>query len=174
VFEARLETGSQQNTPAFITLDTRGSHLDFKGFFAAVDLLFRILKDSALLKKGVLIYLNHLIPYFSRISGYPVEDYPRLRNFVLMDIREKVKDHYGKLEALAEVLRENIRTLADIPRFVDLEELRAMVESEISTDLFHITFDSQRVVSYLAAIKELENKLYSNYNMVVMLHIKSL
>lgn len=174
VFEARLETGTQETSPPFITLEPQGTHLGLKEFSAPVDLPFRVLKDSALLKKGVLIYLDHLIPYFSRISGYPVADYPRLRNFVLKDIREKVKDHHAKLEAYAEVFRQNLHTQADIPLWVDLEELRAVMESEILTDLFRITFESRKVVSYLAAIKELENKLYSNYNTVVMLHIKSL
>jgi len=174
VCEAGLEAGTQEISPVFISLDSRGIQLDLRGFSAPGDLPFRVLKDSALLKKGVLIYLDHLIPYFSRISGYPVADYPRLREFVLKDIREKVKDHHAKLEAFAEVFRQNVHAQADIPLWVDLEELRAVMESEILADLFYFTFESQKVMSYLAAIKQLEDKLYSNYNTVVMLHIKSL
>jgi hypothetical protein len=137
------------------------------------DLLLRVLKDSVLLKKGISIYFNHLIPYFSRITGYPSKDYPNLKDIFLNDIKNKIIQHKEKLDELYQLFKNssNHKTIA---WHLNLEDLRDLIESEIYIDVLNITFDSDTALQYLQAIKELENKLYYNYNNIVMIYIESL
>ena len=90
-----------------------------------------MIKDTAFLKKGVEIYLGHLIPFFSRISKYPPRDYPGLKESLLEDVHGRIREHFDQLEGLYARIREETPSQSDIARFIDLEELRAMVESEI-------------------------------------------
>lgn len=85
------------NYPIYFSLET--SRVIFASLEVSIDdLLARVLKDSMLLKKGVAIYFNHLIPYFSRITRYPASDYPALKEIFLDDIKNKVIYHQHKLE----------------------------------------------------------------------------
>lgn len=134
----------------------------------------KLLKDSMLLKKGVHIYLGHLIPYFSRITKYSQKDYPQLKAVFLEDVRARVKEHYLNLEGLYERAKKEICAACDIVNFIDLEELRANIESEIYVEVFNIAFSDENIKPYLNAIKKLENRLYLNYNMIVICYVNSL
>jgi hypothetical protein len=126
------------------------------------------------LKKGIDIYLEHLIIFFSRISGYPQEEYPQLRESLLVDIHNRVKEHCAQLEELYEKIRNKTILQPEVAKYIDLEELRSIIESEIYIEIFRIAFSNESVMSYLNAIKNLEKRLYSNYNTVVLLYIHSL
>ena len=136
--------------------------------------LARTIRDCSLLKKGVAIYLKHLIPYFSRIGNYPETDYPLLRDTVLDEIRQHVLTNHDKLNNLCRNFAEHCKENEDIPKRLNLEELRAMVDSEISADIFAATFESGKTAIYISAIKELEKKLYSNFNVAVMIYLLAL
>jgi hypothetical protein len=138
------------------------------------EILNQVMKDLFLLKKGVLIYLNHLIPYFSRITLYPSEEYPMLKEFFLDDIRFKVKEHQEKLEALYDQALGGMHGQEEIARNLDLEEVRSLVESEIYLEILKTTFQSDAVMPYLNAIKALEDRLYLRYNSLVILYVQSL
>jgi hypothetical protein len=157
-----------------LSLYSREGRIDLKGFSPPEGLLHQAIKDSILLKKGILIYLGHLTPYFSRISEFPADEYKLLRGYLFEDIRVKIQGNEAKLEALYQKLGDACCSQADITGFVDLEELRSFMESEIYSNLFNITFDNALITQYIRAIKELEHKLYYNYNTIVMLFIKYL
>lgn len=140
----------------------------------AVKELLDVIKKTILLKKGIIIYLDRLIPYFSRMSDFPAAEYTQLREFFLADIQQQVLDHQKHLERMVERLKVELREPRDIPMAFDLEEIRSLIESEISIDLFRITFDNDKVTSYMHSIKELEKKLYTQYNYTVLLYIKAL
>ena len=57
---------------------------------------------------------------------------------------------------------------------VDLEKLRAATEGEIENDLFKATFSTPVIKPYIDAIRLLENKLYLNYNTLVLLYAEGL
>ncbi len=142
---------------------------------AALDeCILELFKDIILLKKGVSIYFKHLIPYFYRISGYSPKDYPHLKQMLLVDIQNNLAEHINKLTDLATKMRSTADLYHDIAKLLDLEHLREWVESEISLDLLLITLDSEAAGKYLIAIKELEKKLYANYNNLIMIYISSL
>lgn len=160
--------------PVFISFETSEISISLQDFPAMEDILVKVLKDSVLLKKGILIYLRHLIPYFSRITKYSPKDYPLLKEFMLDDVRNRILEHLQGLEAIYGDVCEKVRNPSEIPKFIDLESLRTLVESEIHQELFQIAFASESIKPYILAIKKLEKKLCYNYNTVVMIYIRSL
>ena len=128
----------------------------------------QMLRDIVLLKQGVLVYLKHLVPYSSRIANYPSESYPLLKEQVWKDIAEQIASNSRALEDLIRTIEKKCTNDDDIARVIDLEQLRVSIESEIYYDIFRLTFDSDMAIRYLAAIKELEGKLYSSYNAMLI------
>lgn len=157
-----------------IYLEPSGVHIDLGAYASIQDLLARTIQDAALLKRGVLIYLNHLIPYFSRIGDYPHKEYPKLKETFLKDMTERVEAHRAHLDSLRLEIRQNPALASDIVSYLDLEELREWMESEIPMGIMEMTFESEAAKPYLVAIKELEKRLYANYNALVMLFLRAL
>jgi hypothetical protein len=162
-----------------------------------VDMLFKLIKDSLILKQGILVYLKHLAPYFSRITDYSEKDYETLENFLFEDIKNRIKKNENSLKDLYVELENNIKKIEDISLILNLEDLRESMESEISIDLFLLAFNERlsrvelmklisqtkhpkqndpkyKYMNYLIAIKELEKRLYSNYNQIVLIYLKSI
>lgn len=162
------------HSPIAISTDNAGIVADMASIGSLPKYLEKIIQDCFLLKKGVSVYLKHLIPYFSRIGGYSEADYPLLKETLLVDIRNRVLSNHDMLYDLHRNLTAQSMEEDNIPKMLNLEELRAMVESEISSDIFAATFESEKIAPYISAIKELENKLYANYNVAVMIYLLSL
>jgi len=161
--------------PLYIEFDGDTSiGIDLQRFDSPLHIFSRLLKDAVLLKKGILIYLNHLIPYFSRIASYPAEHFPQLKELVLDDIKNKVAANRSKIEAIAEEAAQHTDYLENLSKYLDLDELRSVVESEIQYEVLKTALDTDSVLPYLDAIKELEKKLYANYNAIVMLYLRTL
>lgn len=171
---ALLSNKEPPSYPVFISVESGSVSVNLDDFQVRDDLLCTVIKDTAFLKKGVEIYLGHLIPFFSRISEYPPGDYPGLKESLLEDVHGRISEHFDQLEGLYARIREETPSQSDIARFIDLEELRAMVESEIYIEIFRIAFSNESVMPYLNAIKDLEKRLYFNYNTIVMLYVHSL
>lgn len=156
-------------------------------------LLIKLVKDSVILKEGILIYLKHLYPYFSRIVNYSHKDYHSL-HFIFDDIRNKIKKNAENLMSLY----ENLIQLSDpqkIPIVLNLEWFRENMEPEIILDLFLCTFGQLNsyeellsllkeskyetkhkadyyFINYLVTIKNHEKHLYSNYNQIALIYMK--
>lgn len=168
-----LEKEMPLNYPIYFSLETSKIVLTSQDFLLG-ELFLRVLKDSMLLKKGVAIYFNHLIPYFSRITGYPSKDYLTLKEIFLNDIKYKIIEHKDKLDGLHQSLSKANYDHKEIAKHLNLEDLRGIIESEIYIEVIKVTFESDAAMQYLLAIKELEKKLYYNYNIIVMIYIQSL
>lgn len=168
-----LEKQMPPNYPIYFSFETSKVVLTSKEI-SMEDLLLRVLKDSMLLKKGVSIYFKHLIPYFSRITGYPSKDYSTLKEIFLNDIKIRIMEHKDRLDELYQIFSKTNGNYGAIAKHLNLEDLRDMIESEIYLEVIKITFESDAALQYLLAIKELEKKLYYNYNAIVMIYIQSL
>ena len=161
--------------PIFIELGTNPSiGLNLQDFKTTGQLLLQLLKDAILLKKGVRIYLNYLASYFSRIVDVSAEDYRQLKTFLFEDYDNRIKANQAKLEALRELVRGVENMEKEMARYVDLEELRQMMESEIHLEVLKSALASEIALPMLNAIKTLEKKQYANYNAIVMLYVQSL
>lgn len=161
--------------PIFIELGN-GSNIDLKlqDFKTSGPLLIQLLKDAILLKKGVRIYFKHLVSYFSRMVNRSTDDYQQLKTFLFQDLDNQIKTNQEKLEALLELVRDKEHLETKMARYLDLEELRQMMESEIYLELLKSALGTKKVMPMLQAIKTLENRQYSNYNAMVMLYVHSL
>jgi hypothetical protein len=178
--EAQVCGGSLVRTqaplyPIYISLDADSVSVSLDDFAIREDnLVYRVLKDTAFLKKGVEIYIGHLVPFLSRIAKYPPEEYPQLKGFLFSDIRERVTKHFEKLEDLYMTINAEKAVLKDLAKYIDLEDLRVIIDSEISIDIFRAVFSDENIMPYLTAIKDLEQKLFYNYNIIVLLYLHSL
>lgn len=158
------------------------------------ELICKLIKDSIFLKHGIRIYLKHLIPYFERVVDYSPKEYLKFKELFLLDVAKQVLDHENRLRETYELLETKVKKIENIPEFLDLEFLREIMASEIYLTSFNIALNKTSTVEeleqiirknssgnvnynhtiYLAAIKELEKRLYSNYNHIVIAYVKSL
>jgi hypothetical protein len=150
------------------------------------ELYIHLIKDSMILKAGIIVYFKHLIPYFSRIAGFSPKEYDNLKKYFLHDLEKRIQDNETKLKDLYRIAKENIKKPEELAIYIDLESLRETIESEISVSVFNIVFSSKKVPTlsdynnpqmgifmYINAIKNLEKRLYSNYNQIVLIYLKS-
>ena len=174
LFGVTLFQKTSVNSPVAVSVEKAGIVGHMENVKSLPKYLSKTIKDCFLLKKGISVYLKHLIPYFSRIGDYPNKDYQRLKDTVLEDIRNHVLANHNGLSKLHRQLDAHCLEADDIPKMLNLEEFRAMIESEVSSDIFSTMFESVNVVPYVSAIKELEKKLYANFNITVMIYILAL
>lgn len=127
------------------------------------------IKECILLKKGVAVYLKHLSAYFSRLIGYHHSKYPQFNLFffdtALLALMKKIE----KLNSLAEKLSQESPQTA-FTNLISMKEIFELVESEVNLDVINLTFTKGDHLPYMIAIKELEEKLYWNYNTLIMLY----
>jgi hypothetical protein len=138
------------------------------------ELLVRLLRDCLLQKRGVSVYFKHLVPLFSRITDFPMADYGVLRQTVLEDVRRRIEANVAALEHWHARAEAGTLSAENLSRDLDLESLRTAVEGEIENDLFTATFDTPAIRPYTSAIRLLEDKLYMNYNTLVLLYAHAL
>lgn len=148
--------------------------------------LLDLIKDSFFLKNGILVLLKHLIPYFSRILKLSHYRYKNLRTALLDEVLLNVYENMSELDKLRKVLQSQVKEDREIPLYVNLENLRKIIQSEIDFSLFVVAFDNtpgeQKKLNqifqsqtyslkshkvYLDAIKVTERRLYDNYNSIV-------
>lgn len=128
-----------------------------------------LLRDSALGKSGVRVYFKHLVPLFSRITEFPDEDYRKLRQVLLEEIRQRIIANTNVFTDWAERLAAPGLRADDLPALLDLETLRAATEPEINNELFDAVFNTGAITQYLDAIRLIERRLCLNHNTLVLL-----
>ena len=170
----KLEKAAPPIYPIFITLDHADVEISLGDFARTSGLLLSVLKDAYLLKKGVGVYLEHLIPYSSRVAEYSRQDFAQLREMLFEDIYRRVRGHEEGLQALFNQVQAEQISEAQAAAFLDLEALRELVESELYFGLFETAFESELLTQLIRAIKNLEKRLYYNYNTMVMIYLRSL
>lgn len=138
------------------------------------ELLRSVLRDCHLLKRGVGVYFKHLVPLFSRITLFPTKDYGELRSMVLEDIRKRIDANIAAFAHWDAQAAAGSLTPATLSRDIDLENLRTAAEGEIDNELLETTFDTPVIRPYTSAIRLLEQKLYLNYNTLVLLFAHAL
>lgn len=151
------------------------------------ELYIHLIKDSMILKAGIIVYFKHLIPYFSRIGNFSSKEYDNLKKHFLHDLEKRIQANQTKLEELYLIAKEKITKPEELAIYIDLETLRETMESEISVSVFNIVFSTEKtptlsdyinprmgIFMYINAIKNLEKRLYSNYNQIVLIYLKSI
>lgn len=155
----------------YIALEGGRVQVELAEELPVLEALSQNVKSALLLKEGIFIYLKHMIPYFSRITGYDRKQYEQVEHFIFEDIQSKLKNNIQKLRELYEKLSHKPENIFES---LNLEDLREMLESEINFDLLNLTFQDLAHVSYMTAIKDLEEQLYWYYNKIVLLLYKQM
>lgn len=155
--------------------------------------LILLIKDSFFLKNGILVYLKHLIPFFTRILKISKVRYRELKDAMLDDIQEHVEKNMLELKNLYKKIVQHKEDENHLPLYLDLEKLRNLIQSEVDLSLFQLALDDSNPNStkkfneifayqpysarsyrvYLNAIKTVEHRLYDNYNCIVKLYTDS-
>ncbi|WP_291323657.1 hypothetical protein [Desulfonatronospira sp.] len=169
-----LDKSFPETYPVFISLETREMVIGLENFDDEAGLLLLVLKDIALLKRGMLIYLEHLATYFTRVSEFSRQDYAVFRNVIINDIKKGLQKNHNYLASLYSMALERHSQHLDIMEILDVDELRKSVQSEVYVDLFSSVLRIETINMYLMALKTLEKKSYNNYNTLVMLYLNSL
>ncbi|WP_144446060.1 PilZ domain-containing protein [Halorhodospira halophila] len=171
---ATLTSGSPLPYPLYIAVDEREIRIDLGRFVTSEALAQRIIHDSVLLKRGVLIYLRHLEALFSRVSDLRREDYRVFREEIIGDVRQRLQHSVAYLEQFDPRIAGQPAPASPITEAIDLDEFRAAMEPELPLELFHHALGAESTSLYLESIKKLEHRLYLNHNAYVMLYIAAL
>ena len=115
------------------------------------------------------------MPYFSRISGFPKEEYPLLRETLLEEPIRRTQENAASLEALIhELAQPSSRSNNRMPDTFDLHAFASSLSTGLEIELFRLSFESELALSYLTSVKELERRLFDNHNVVVALYAEEL
>ena len=127
------------------------------------------LREWLFLKQGVFVYVRHLAAYFSRVVGYHHKTYGEFRRFFFDDIMQRLR---GKIEKLKAVLNDLKTQKNDVilENWLNFEESYEFIASEVNLDLLNITFEEGFHLPYVVAIKELESKLYAQFNTMLVVY----
>ncbi len=169
-----LHTHVPSRYPVHISLSSKEISVDLQDFHDDENLLLQVLNDSALVKHGLIIYLGHLNAYFFRTSLISRQDYALFRKLILDDISQRVRNNYQEIMDICNQIRDAQNRDEAFSRILNLEDLRVLMQPEVYIELFARVLSLEVVDLYLKAIKTLEQKLYLNYNTVVMLYLKNL
>jgi hypothetical protein len=169
-----LHTQAPSPYPVHIALDSKEIQVDLQNFERIEDLLVRVFKDSVLVKHGLSIYLRHLDSYFFRTSLINRQEYRAFRELIIQDISQRVVSNYNGLMAMYTQVAEAQDIDQAFSQVLNLEELRQLMQPEVYIELFSRVLSLEVVDLYLKAIKTLEQKVYLNYNTVVMLYLRNL
>ena len=163
VYTLQLIADTQRDYSAYIELSPK-MEIKFDPKIDRSALLLKTIKHMKILKEGVKIYLKHLVPYLSRTTANPSLDFSLVRRMVFNEIAVRVEKNVEELRNLYNKLNDKRFD------FINLEELRSFIVSEIDLDLLNLSLHEISHIPYVVAIKELEKQLYSNYNTVVLLY----
>ena len=158
-----------RNAPTAFVM-TRQGEITFQGpddTHTLKDFCAATLKDAALLKKGILIYLDHLMPYFSRLTENP-DEYPELRGILFSELRREIELGARTLKDLAERVAAAPDFLAGFADYYDLETLRRLLEPTLPVQILRSAFEKERILAYLEEVHRLELRSFVSYNVLVL------
>lgn len=126
-----------------------------KKFITHVDpkeIYHKALRECSLAKRGQIIHLRHLLPYISRITHLPFQQFLQIQK--------------GYFDTLAQKIQKNIDRLDELLKKEQVsDELYALVEPEISVQECCNALQTDKFNDYFFYIKALDARLCYNYNL---------
>jgi len=127
-------------------------------------------EDCIILKKGILIYLSHLMHLFKRIVKTSSEDFSEFRSIIFDDILSQTQ---GSIAFLSEYLSQLHVVSKDTDRDAisleetDLEIFFQHFHQPIPLNLVELALENELVSEYIRSIRLLERKMYADYNALI-------
>ncbi|RCK80443.1 MAG: hypothetical protein OZSIB_3189 [Candidatus Ozemobacter sibiricus] len=153
-----------------VDIEDGGARVVLDGSRSLAELAHTTLRDAELLKKSLLIHLDHLLPFFQRLAS-DRDTYAQIRELVLDDVRARVAANHARLQEWARATVGGAPDRFPLPAGFDLEEFRQCMESEIPTVLFRMTFEGEVILRYLEEIKRVEQRLCRDFNTLVLINV---
>ncbi len=170
----RIDLRTPLYYPVYVSFEDKSITVDLTDLQTSEDLVQKILKDTILLKKGILIYLKHIKPILARITGYETATLLQLHGMLFEDTQERVLKNIDQLNRFLNNIDVGVCSMHRIQQVFDLEELREVMEPELEVAVWHFAFDQEVMHQYMSAIFSLEKKVFYNYNTLVMLYVHAL
>ncbi len=166
---AAMDEGAPPSYPILIKIQTGEVDIDLRQYRSKIGLVKSMAKDAMLLKRGILIYLHHLAAYCSRLVEISPEEYEAFRTIIFDDIIAKVGANAAVLKDFYEQV-QNASDVAAVYSFtMHLDEVRQAIEPEIYVEIFKGIFEKSFAMRYILAIKQLEMKILTSYNAMVII-----
>ncbi|RKT46586.1 PilZ domain-containing protein [Thiocapsa rosea] len=169
-----IETRSALYYPVFLELKAGKVAIDLHDMQSSERLLLRILKDTILLKRGILIYFGHFKPIVQRMIRSDPERAAMLRSYLFEDTESRVERNIAALERQRLAIEGTDDLLGELATVLDLDALRVLMEPEIEPMVWISTFSEGLMREYLSAIMSLEAKIFYNFNTIVMIYADAL
>jgi hypothetical protein len=171
---AHLERRVPLRYPIYVAFETGDIRfiLEEFGISSLDELIERILEDAFYLKKGIGIYFEHLAPYFARHSRLRVEKKPATGDDLVARIRRQIQENILALEGLRQTAIKRAGE-QPFPDRADLESLRAAIALELNLNVLSERFSASTILPYLRSVRLLEHQLYTSFNTLVLLHLRT-
>jgi hypothetical protein len=169
-----IETRSALYYPVYIAVDGGEIAIDLQAQQTSKRLLCRILKDTILLKRGILIYFEHFKPIVRRMIRHDPERAAGLRSFLFEDAQLRIEHNIAAIERERRAIGDESAQFSSLSMGLDLDALRVLMEPEIDPVVWIHTFQEGLMHEYLTAIISLETKIFYNFNTIVMIYAETL
>ncbi len=103
------------------------------------------------IKQGFIIYLNHILPYISRITHLSDKEFRAIKTGYFATVLRKIEENVDALKLLLEGKGGYTRSL---------------FESEITIEEFCRVLQTDEFIPYFESLKSLDKKLYYHYNLL--------
>jgi hypothetical protein len=160
--------------PVVVDFEMNSVGIDLAQFKSTQTLSLQVIKDSILLKRGVLIYLRHIGSLLQRMTDISAVDAKQLKEILFTDVQERVVLQISELKSVYQKSREAACSIDSVEACFNLEDLRATIEPNIDVAIWKSAFDQGNMIEYLKAISTIEKRLFYNYNTLVLLYVSTL
>jgi hypothetical protein len=157
--------------PVFLEYNQSESGARFQTTTADYSRLFRkVLKDAYFLKRGILIYLDHLIPVFGRSAHVRRRFSATEAGQHFKETRVVLDRSLGELEKYLEKANTPDFDAKNLPPDWDWDVLRKSVTVDFVLENMASKFKTREAYPYLRSIRLLDHRLYTNFNSLIAIH----
>lgn len=164
LFKVQIGPGSQlEKSPP---LDAWTHLLQRRSEKKALDLI----KHLWIVKKGILVYTQHLSIYFSRTVGYYFGRYSEFALFFFDDILKKLDQKLNQIASVYGTLK-GLNSEEERIHQLDFDWLMEFAQSEILVSVLDqalVSVPNHFHKSYMDSIKQLEGQLFFGFNQLVL------
>ncbi len=146
--------------------------------------IIAVCKKLLLIKEGINVHMQHLIPFFSRLLNKSQQEYGEIKEAFLGKMHDRIKRDIDVLQNTYRECAASAKT-TEFFQCLDLDQLREACKSELDHFLLRSSCNGianlkavlkgsedplayRSYQMYLQSVKKLESNLYMNYNKVAL------
>jgi len=149
--------------------DINLNRFSFPSAKQVVDIIMDSLRECVFIKKGLLIFTQHIMMYMSRFDSISPNNFQVVQSGIFHTIFESIKEKIAYLEGVYQSVSES----KDVYESLVLSKLYHAVCSDISIPQLHAALKTDRFDEYLVVLEGFAEKLYYHYNIIAKLFYES-